>query len=303
MKIVGRPEVPCSILLITALLFFSPLAQALSRGFYFGIQGGWANTNLPTLSAGEVQSDVEAAVASAGGTTRTVNGAPVRIASAGVEAFFPGGFHAQQKDNVYGGRIYVGYQLIDQLALELGFLHVRNQTTTYTASPVVVTNAIATSQGLAVPVAATFNSISRKDDYSDNALDFNIKAMTILWDPVYIYAKLGMAYMKVLERTTTTLASPTNVIIGSATAPLPPFTTATVIPLPSLQYEAISSHNDLQLFYPTLGLGIAYAINCSFNIDASWYRIVSRNNNIGNIDTYFIGVSYNFSDWFSDSDY
>jgi opacity protein-like surface antigen len=273
------------------ILFITPLAaNSLTRGFYVGLQAGGANTNLPSLPKSDVIPDAVSTVrVLPGQTIKGSGGTTTNIRSASVTSIGVESFNTNINDKVYGGRIAIGYQVLDQLAFEFGFFHLRDQTTKYSSHSVVAVTGGATASGVTAvnPLyTAQFNQVNREDKYSENGIDLNVKAIAPLSEKINVYAKLGVAYMKVLERTTITLGNLSNLVVG------------TTPETGSISISSSDSSNTLTVYYPTLGAGVSYSISDSMEVDASWYRVVSRNNNTKNIDMFFVGINYSLGNWF-----
>lgn len=283
-------------IIFVILSFYSLSAYAESfycahpdiHGFYVGGQFGYAKTDIGSLSASDIPTDANNAVSTAPMTAFYAPDLVVPavtntfvINTASVSAFFPGSFDTNVTDKVIGGRIFVGYRVLYQLAIELGYLHVRDQNSNYSSNPIVVVDGILTDGS---PYSANFNDISRKDSFSENAWDLNVKAFVPLYDCFDIYAKLGVAYLTVRRQSQVTLENSNTVMVAGLPVAASPITL--------VYYEASKTRSVV----PTLGLGVAYNFSENLSFDLSWYRIAARSNQINKIDFLSLGFIWQFPD-------
>lgn len=274
--------------LFAALFMFPMMAHSISNGFYVGGQIGRADTNIPKLKESQVSSDIATLInVTPGNTFNFPSAPPIVIESAFLDFVSLGPLSSSVDDNPIAGRIFMGYQFLPQLAIELGYLHLRDQNSSYTSNSVIsVSGTVAATAG-SLAYTTNFNSVTRHDSYSENALDLNVKAIVPTCSNFNIYAKVGVAYMRIIKKSQLTLEDPTELIIDG-----------TLTPGASAVITTTDSSRTYQLS-PTLGIGAAYSFGNDLDVDLSWYRVISRSNVINNIDMLFLGFNYRF-DWLLD---
>jgi len=253
--------------------------NATPMGFYIGGEFVEANTKVSRINSSEVTPSIYSTVGSMTGNSVYVNGVSYKINNIMVASIVPGSAQTNVKDRVSGAHIYLGYQVLNQLAFELGYLYLRDQTSNYTANTMVntsgtITNSVNTISNL------NFNSVTRTNTYNEKAIDLNMKAIVPINHYFNVYAKIGGAYLKTRSQSSTSIANPNHVVIGGISYPVTPVSFTT------------STSSTPSKIYPGLGVGISYLLSDNTELNGSWYRIISKGNNIGNIDMLALGLEY-----------
>lgn len=248
-------------------------------GWYLGFQMGNADTNISAIPRSAAQNNANAVVNSTNGMTQIINGTSYVISNPTIVDFAISTFKTKVNDSVISSRVYGGYQYSDFLAIEVGFLYIRDQTSKYNATGIVSVDETGTANGTPYPISVDFNSLSRTDTYNEKALDLFIKGIAPVSEKFSAYAKLGGAVMNTKIKSTMTLSNSSNLIV---------YSNPTAIPL---SYSTSNSSKNTR-FYPGFSVGGNYQFNNTIGLEVSWYKLIVDDNNMNNINILFGGILF-----------
>lgn len=268
---------------LLSFLSLSAIGNVQAANLYMGIQAGKADTDISGANSASIIEDVGALVATTSGARISGGGISGTISNPSFTMTSADPYATSVSDKPVSGRIFFGYQLFPQLAFEVGYFTVRNQISSYTSNANVVTTSNLIVGGTALPATVIYNQIDGKDTYNQNALDLVVKGIYPFNDKFSIYAKLGIAYMKVTTESTVTMSNPTSVVVGGVS--YAPGTTS---------FTNSTSVNSSK-GYPTIGIGAAYRVTESLDLDLSWYRIVSETDGVNSINMIYGGLLVRFA--------
>lgn len=226
-----------SMMLAVASLWIATDANATVNGFYLGGQGGWGNVHQEGLSNSDVTTVINSQV---GDFTQTASSSS--SSSAGL-----------------AGRIFGGYQISQNLAVELGYTRFHNMTASVSESFTDIDT-------------STTGKVSTDMTLKTQAVDLVAKGIIPFQNGFNIYGKLGAAYLRA-----TGDANVTYTETGAA----------------PIKGKVDASANSI---YPTFGAGVGYDLTQNVVADVSWNRIqkVGGNSNLASTDLFAVGLSYHF---------
>lgn len=161
-------------------------------------------------------------------------------------------------NNGLAGRLAIGYQFNQTLAIEMGYLQLGQKKSNFSGE--------LTPKGLdPVNVNGSFK-------LSQYAIDLAAKGILPISDKFNVYGKLGVAYL-----TTTTK----NIINSSASG----------ISIDNDSIPTFAKHK----WAPEAAVGVSYDITPNVSVDTSWTHIQPMGNKRpGNIDFVAVSIGYNF---------
>lgn len=255
-------------------------------GYYFGAQFGKANTAVNSLSSTDVPSDVLSVTDTMPNQSFSSGGATANIDSFTVNSINVNSFDGSSNDRVWMGMIYVGYQMSDFLAVEMGGLTFKDTSASYNSNTTTNFNAAGTASfaGAAYSFTATgnFTQANRVDTISQYGMDVAAKIIWPINNKFDLYTKLGGAYLITKVSTVVTLQSSASSII--VTIPGLGTSAPAAAESDSTTYSATKKQ-----FYPLLGLGASFGITDSAKINIEWYRLMASNSVNGNMDMITMG--------------
>lgn len=254
----------------------SALAQP---GWYLGFQMGNADTHISAIPRSAAQSNARAVVNSTNGMTQIINGTSYVISNPTITSANLSTFKTNVDDTVVASRLFGGYQYSDFLAIEMGFLYIRDQTSKYNATGTISVSETGTAGGVPYPITVDFNSLTRTDSYNEKALDLFVKAIAPVSPKFSTYAKFGGALMRTKINSTMTLSNSSNLIVNGTPRAVP------------LAYSTSNSSKNTR-FYPGFSIGANYQFNDTISFEGSWYKLIVDDNNMNNINILFGGVVF-----------
>lgn len=262
------------------LIFAIASTTAMSQSYYGGVEIGSVDTDINSITNSTVRSDAITVVNASSGQTRTISGTTYTFSNMGVTSVGNSGISSNTNDHVLSTRIFGGYQFSEYLALELGLLYIRDQTTSYTSRAPIGVTGTATSTS-AQPMSVTFHQLTRNDTYKQKALDLYVKGMWPITQSFNLMAKVGGALLNNKVQTQLNISRSTDLTIGG--------TTDTTQLAFSDSYTTKSTK-----FYPAFGFGGEYHLTSMFDIGLSWNRIMVDSNGLNNINTLYGTILVHF---------
>lgn len=228
-----------SLTAVACTVFATGQTMAAIPGAYFGVQLGWGQVH----NAGISQSDAN----------QLLND------TLGVGNYVVNSFSSDATANGVAGRVFAGYQVTCNWALELGWAK-------FTNAPVHA-NLTATQ----ITPFTTPSTVIAPGSIATDAFDLNVKGIIPLPYHFNVYGKLGYAYLE--ARSQETLTTNALGVINSS------------------QYKDIKHR-----YYPEFGVGAAYDLRPDFTMDLSYTRIqkTGGDTQLGSTDMVALGVIWDF---------
>ncbi len=240
------------------MLSMSAGAYAAAAGFYVGGQVGRTNThNLPkSLQAG---------------TFPIVAPQPVPIVPPTITSTT-----VTPSNTGVGGRLYVGYNLSEYFAMEMGFTHYASSTYTVPSSPQLLAG-----NPVGTPTATPGINV--------NAFDFVAKGMLPIASSGFgVFGKAGVSILK--QGMAGTFTSYYNTNIGTTTVTSPNGLIST-----TYQGSFVKANTTTAFFRPTAAIGAYYDLSQNWQVDFTLSRVFGGGG-LQNTDLYSLGFSYHFVD-------
>lgn len=263
-----------------ALMMCATNVVASNMGLYLGLQGGYSGTTVDSLPQSLVDQDLTNVVSTIPGSLTQVNGSSITINAITVDAANVTSFVNKTSDEVFAGKIYVGYQFFPNLALEFGYFNFRNISASYDSTLNAATT-VTYDGGNVTPVTATVGSDSRKDNIQQYAVDLLVKGIMPLGNGFELYAKLGAALVFTKVHTEIGISNFQNI-----TADGIPYTLAS-----PLGFSTSSTHTGSNS-YPEIGVGASYSVSPTFAVDVAYSRIILSQTSNNNINFTSLGIIY-----------
>ncbi|MBX3709708.1 MAG: hypothetical protein KIT56_05105 [Gammaproteobacteria bacterium] len=255
-----------------------------TTGMYIGAQFGYAATNEEGLSVSDVAPDLNKIVNTVPGSTATIDNMNFTINALSINSIDITSFVGKTKDNVFTGRLYIGYQFYSNAAIEFGYTKFRNISLNYDAllnanSTITLNNVIFS------PATFTIGNDSRKDTLQQDGLDLMMKGILPINDRVDLYAKIGLTWLYTRTESELSISGINNVILNGTPNQINP----------PLSFS-ITNKDRSSNIYPTLALGLNYYFTPDTGVDLSFSRIVGNSSgNQNNIDYLSAGIIYHIN--------
>lgn len=216
-----------SVALVVAGFGIATAANAAIDGAYLGGQLGWGNVN---------QGDFAKPNTPAAGTINSTS--------------------SSSNSGGLAGRIFAGYQFMQNFAAELGYMKFHNATAKYSSTSTA---------------GSTISNLNESGTVRTHAIDLVGKGILPLNNGFNVYGKLGLAYLAANGSATGTLTT------GGVSSP------------------ARVSENAHKV-YPEFGVGTSYDITKNISADLSYNRIQKVGHSTQLQSTNFVGagLAYNF---------
>ena len=166
-------------------------------------------------------------------------------------------------DNGIAGRLALGYQFNQNVAVEMGYMQLRGNKVNATYR----IGADEHNKGILENANLTLNQ---------NAIDLAVKGILPVASNLNVYGKLGVAYL------TTTATAKSSLVGPDGTR----FTPQLTFDLPDVAKHKLA---------PEAAIGVSYDITPNVSVDTSWTHIQPvGKNRPGNIDFVAVGLGYHF---------